>query len=312
MRWNDIEIPNGPAFCDSDVVIYGGDCIELLPRMPKVDFVLTDPPYGVGKADWDMLDTYEINALNMLWLTLTFRLTSRLLTFGTASSNVKELCELLFPKVRSLIWYKPPGSSYAGSSDDNMFYAFENLFLCGEAKKDICTPKDMKVAAILKEGRLAVGISRGAVDMAVRGKKTGLCYRWEEAACLPTSQQVGILKTILRLGDNFDLALADALTAKETTLQKLSERRAMRTDVFVCESNTSGRHPCEKPEKLIDDLILTFTKPNDLILDPFLGTGTTAYSAKKLGRRCIGIEIKKEYSDLAVKRCSQAAMKFEE
>ncbi len=51
--------------------------------------------------------------------------------------------------------------------------------------------------------------------------------------------------------------------------------------------------------------ILNFTKPGDLVLDPFLGSGTTAYVAKKLNRRCIGIEINEEFCKQAALRCSQ-------
>ena len=53
-------------------------------------------------------------------------------------------------------------------------------------------------------------------------------------------------------------------------------------------------HPTQKPEKLIAKLILASSNENDLVLDPFLGSGTTAVVAKKLGRRFIGIEREKE------------------
>jgi site-specific DNA-methyltransferase (adenine-specific) len=49
-------------------------------------------------------------------------------------------------------------------------------------------------------------------------------------------------------------------------------------------------HPTQKPEKLIAKLILASSRPGDLVLDPFLGSGTSSVVAKKLGRRYIGIE----------------------
>lgn len=42
-----------PYFSEDGITIYHGDCREILPHLPKVDLVLTDPPYGVGKAGWD-------------------------------------------------------------------------------------------------------------------------------------------------------------------------------------------------------------------------------------------------------------------
>ncbi|GHU45052.1 hypothetical protein FACS1894111_13140 [Clostridia bacterium] len=61
-------------------------------------------------------------------------------------------------------------------------------------------------------------------------------------------------------------------------------------------------HPTQKPEKLIAKLILASSNPGDLVLDPFLGSGTTAVVAKKLNRHYIGIECEREYCAIAEKR----------
>ena len=61
-------------------------------------------------------------------------------------------------------------------------------------------------------------------------------------------------------------------------------------------------HPAQKPEKLIAKLILASCPPNGIVLDPFLGSGTTSVAAKKLGRRYVGIEINEEYCCWAEKR----------
>ncbi|MFZ1265815.1 MAG: DNA methyltransferase [Anaerolineae bacterium] len=60
-------------------------------------------------------------------------------------------------------------------------------------------------------------------------------------------------------------------------------------------------HPTQKPEKLMAKLILASSRPGDLVLDPFVGSGTTAVVAKKLSRHYIGIE-KEEYYCLLVER----------
>ena len=61
-------------------------------------------------------------------------------------------------------------------------------------------------------------------------------------------------------------------------------------------------HPTQKPEKLYAKLILASSKPGAKVFDPFLGSGTAAVVAKKLGRNFCGIEINKEYCLLAAKR----------
>jgi site-specific DNA-methyltransferase (adenine-specific) len=61
-------------------------------------------------------------------------------------------------------------------------------------------------------------------------------------------------------------------------------------------------HPCPKPLNSMLPLIHWYSKPNDLILDPFCGSGTTCVAAKMLGRRYIGIDISEEYCQIARER----------
>ena len=70
-------------------------------------------------------------------------------------------------------------------------------------------------------------------------------------------------------------------------------------------------HPTQKPSGLFGLIIADYSKEGDLILDPFLGSGTTAYCAKKLNRKCIGIEIEEKYCEIAAKRCSQQVFNLE-
>jgi len=65
-------------------------------------------------------------------------------------------------------------------------------------------------------------------------------------------------------------------------------------------------HPTQKPEKLLAKLILASTNEGDLVFDPFIGSGTTAVVAKKLGRRYVGIELDNYYCSLALKRLELA------
>ncbi len=80
---------------------------------------------------------------------------------------------------------------------------------------------------------------------------------------------------------------------------------------FQRDANES-KHTCPKPANLILKLTARLSNESSIILDPFLGSGTTAYCAKKLGRKCIGIEIEEKYCEIAAKRCSQSVMRLEE
>jgi site-specific DNA-methyltransferase (adenine-specific) len=65
-------------------------------------------------------------------------------------------------------------------------------------------------------------------------------------------------------------------------------------------------HPTQKPEKLLAKILLASTRPGDVVLDPFLGSGTTSVVAKKLGRHFAGVEIDLDYACLTEKRLALA------
>lgn len=72
--------------------------------------------------------------------------------------------------------------------------------------------------------------------------------------------------------------------------------------VWSCASMQSKIHPTQKPIKLFERLIAASSKPGDVILDPFMGSGTTAIAAERSGRRWIGIEREEEYYNAALAR----------
>ena len=69
--------------------------------------------------------------------------------------------------------------------------------------------------------------------------------------------------------------------------------------------------PTQKPVPLFECLMRQSTNPGEIVLDPFLGSGVTAVAAKRLGRKCIGVEIEERYVEIAAKRLSQSVMKLE-
>jgi len=97
-------------------------------------------------------------------------------------------------------------------------------------------------------------------------------------------------------------------------LKELNDGKQMRSDWYmpICsgkerlrENNNQRSHPTQKPESLMYRIILSSTNKGDVILDPFLGSGTTAVVSKKLQRNFIGIEQDKQYVSLAKKRLKQ-------
>lgn len=105
------------------------------------------------------------------------------------------------------------------------------------------------------------------------------------------------------------------------SMKSLNEDLQMRSDWFIplCtgserlkDDNGDKVHPTQKPEALLHRVILSSTKPGDVVLDPFFGTGTTGAVAKKLGRQWIGIEREDAYIKAAQKRIDATALPDEE
>ncbi len=77
-------------------------------------------------------------------------------------------------------------------------------------------------------------------------------------------------------------------------------------NVFARMPPRERNHPNEKPLDVMERVIETHSNVGDLILDPFMGSGTTGVAAVKLGRKFTGIEIEPKYFDIACRRISDA------
>ncbi|MBC7987209.1 MAG: site-specific DNA-methyltransferase [Sphingomonadaceae bacterium] len=98
------------------------------------------------------------------------------------------------------------------------------------------------------------------------------------------------------------------------TMKSLNDELQMRSDWMlpICGGaerlKAAGRkaHPTQKPEALLYRILLACTRPGDVVLDPFFGTGTTGAVARRLGRRWIGIEREPRYCAVAIERIAAA------
>jgi site-specific DNA-methyltransferase (adenine-specific) len=80
--------------------------------------------------------------------------------------------------------------------------------------------------------------------------------------------------------------------------------------VHYCNENRQS-HPTQKPEGLIERMILASSNPGDFVLDPFAGSGTTLRVCQQLDRRCTGIEINPEYVEMIQRRLSRPFQGFD-
>ena len=89
-------------------------------------------------------------------------------------------------------------------------------------------------------------------------------------------------------------------------MKKLNNNKQMKdvweTSLVKPSEKKYGKHPTQKPKALLEKIILASTSENDVILDPFSGSGTTGVVANILNRKYIGIEKEKEFIDLSIRR----------
>lgn len=96
----------------------------------------------------------------------------------------------------------------------------------------------------------------------------------------------------------------------QTGLTKQYEKANKRSVWSVPTKSYAGAHFAVYPAELIEPCVLSCSKPNDIVLDPFMGSGTTAMVAQKLGRKYLGCELNPKYKSLQDERLCQPSLEL--
>ena len=92
------------------------------------------------------------------------------------------------------------------------------------------------------------------------------------------------------------------------SFQKMSKKYTVINHGFVSDVQELREHPTQKPLKLFKAILTDFAKVGEIILDPFMGSGTTLVAAKQLGLKSIGIELEEKYCAIAAERLRQRVL----
>jgi DNA modification methylase len=212
-----------------NATLYLGDCREILPSLPKVDAVVTDPPYGqvthAGARSANSLDrtTIDFGSITSIDLTSLCRaltvLAERWVVMTCEWRHAAALEASGVPLIRLGVWIKPNGApQFTGDRPGTGWEA---------------------VALLHREGK----------------------KRWNGGG---------------------------------------------HHAVWTCPIE-QGEHPTQKPIRLVSEWVRSFSDPGEIILDPFMGSGTTGVAAINMGRKFIGIEIEERYFSIACRRIEEAA-----
>ena len=247
--------------------IYTGDCIEIMNSVPNsfVDLIYADPPYNLSGKSLNLVNNSTggpFYKMNEDWDTWDY---DEYLTFS--KDWIEKCWDVL----------KPSGSLYISCTYHNIGEIIFVARKLGFKLNNVITwYKTNSMPNITKR---VFTHATEYVCWFVKGKKWKFNYN-ELKKFNPQKTKSGQLK---QMRDFIELPI---LQGKERI------------------KKTGGRaiHPTQKPEKLIEMILLASSDANDLVLDPFFGTGTTGAVAEKLQRRWIGIEKNRQYANIAEKR----------
>ncbi len=253
--------------------IYHGDCIEVIRNefsAESIDLIYADPPYNLSGKELNLKNNKTGGAfykMNKEWDTWNYK------DYIKFTENwLKESYRIL----------KKNGSLYVSCTQHNIG---ELLFIAkklGFKTNNILTwHKTNSMPNITKR---MFTHSTEYICWFVKGNNWKFNYN-EIKALNPHKTKEGELKQMRDLIDFIELPI---LQGKERI------------------KNREGRaaHPTQKPEKLLEIIITASSDEGDIVLDPFMGSGTTGVVAKKLKRKWIGIERDEDYIRLAKERIS--------
>jgi len=113
--------------------------------------------------------------------------------------------------------------------------------------------------------------------------------------------KTGLLDFSQKVGIENDRVPANIITTEE--YNETYDKNFLVSKPSKNEKGENNTHITVKPVGLIEHLVKLFSKKGSVVVDPFLGSGTTALACKKTDRKCIGIELNKEYYNICLNRC---------
>ena len=306
-----------------------GDCLEILPLLGKVDAVVTDPPYhGVKRDGWD--NQWKTDAEFLAWADVVCQRIRAVSAhngslYWFASPQMAGQLETVISKrfrvLNNIVWDKAGTRKGVGGTgiDVTALRGYwsantERIIFAEGAEGDAVASDvagyeqacvDAKTSVFgeyLRSEFKRAGVTNkqiAALFPSRTGGLTGCVSNWLLGLNVPTAEQYEAIRQYLS---------GDYLRREYEDLRRpffLSPADQW-GDVWRFDIERDTVHPTQKPLSLMRHIVKASSRNSSIILDPFMGSGTTGVASAKMGRYFIGIERDPEYFDIAVRRIEDA------
>lgn len=305
---------------DSRNVLIRGNSLELLPLIPdaSIDLIVTDPPYHTTKKGNIVGDTaFADDEQYLCWLDKyvvewcrIMKPTASLYCFCSSkmAARVEVMMRNRLSVFSNITWTKPNAPGFDGWKQKAKKESFrewydhsEHIIFAAPAFNG--NMFNSYFGNKLREWRTAAGMTMKELSEITKSygrvNHGGAVANWEAGRNIPSKNQYSELVKALQP------FIKEELPQYEMVIRPFHVDSKMEfTDVWNYPNVRpyKGKHPAEKPCEMLEAIISASSNPEDIVFDCFAGSGSTAISALKLGRRAISMEIDEKWITTCEKR----------
>jgi len=327
--------------------VYCMDCFEMLKKIPNnsVNLIIIDPPYNIKKDSWDDIENYESwLKLIILELQRILKDNGSFYMFHSEMEIVADFMKFFRDKTnfifkQFIVWNKrfngsPRKGFLDGFVEVNDLRNYQQMaeyilfYTVGEDKTGLQeimdTPilwKELKCYFMeeFKKSNLTIKKANEIMGLVTTGSNIagGLFLERKKSFYFPKRERYEMLqktgffkKDYSELKKVYEKIKSDCedLRTKIEKNRYIFNNQKTHHSVWNYDIEKKQGHITPKPLDLIKNIILHSSNKNQLVLDCFIGSGTTAKASKELGRKFIGCDNKQEYVDLTNKRLQQEVL----
>ena len=318
--------------------LYHGDCLEKIKLLDdkSVDLIVIDPPYNIKKAKWDSWKTVDdyVKFMGKVFLQCQ-RVLKDNGSFYFFHNDFMQIVELqnwinkntnfifnsfiIWDKgdFRALSWKNPSEKnnlrSWFNTCEYCLYYTFQDETGLNKVMLDINNFKSLR--DYFKYIQLETGLNKKQIIDKI-GQRADHCFRHSSSQWdLPTEETYNELIKVFNIDKYEGFKTYEELRQEyEELRQEYEELRYTHNldknhkNIWVSNERNNGKlHSCQKPLDILERIIKTSSNKGDIVLDCFMGSGSTGVACVNTNRRFIGIELNEEYYKIAKERIETSA-----